>query len=390
MINLSATQASRFAAVLRAIAVAVPAGYIFHLLHTPIPWMIGPMVAVAALNLWGVRMHSPPYARQMGQVILGSAVGLYFTPSVVRELAGNFPVILAATVAVFIVGGLGAVTLSRASGVDGKSTFFASIPGGAMAMAVLAEKYGAEVSPVAVAHSLRVSLVVILIPFALTYGGIPLVASAYRPEVPLDYQILFPWLLAGCIAGEVSERLHMHNGYLLAPIFLGAGLTMSGVQLSAVPRGFTDFAQLMFGLVLGARYERAFFVRHKLFIPFALLNSMFILFASVVAGMLLSWMFDLPLATMLLATSPGGLAEMTITAQALKIGVPLVVAFHLFRVIVVNMGTQYIYTFSLWARDSLSARREIARMKTHNEKDAQASPLVPSRSVPPTIPNDSE
>jgi membrane AbrB-like protein len=291
---------------------------------------------------------------------------------------------------VFIVGGLGAVTLSRASGVDGKSTFFASIPGGAMAMAVLAEKYGAEVSPVAVAHSLRVSLVVILIPFALTYGGIPLVASAYRPEVPLDYQILFPWLLAGCIAGEVSERLHMHNGYLLAPIFLGAGLTMSGVQLSAVPRGFTDFAQLMFGLVLGARYERAFFVRHKLFIPFALLNSMFILFASVVAGMLLSWMFDLPLATMLLATSPGGLAEMTITAQALKIGVPLVVAFHLFRVIVVNMGTQYIYTFSLWARDSLSARREIARMKTHNEKDAQASPLAPSRSVPPTIPNDSE
>src|ERR1051325_1944664 len=75
--------------VLRAIAVGVPAGYIFHLLHTPIPWMIGPMIAVAALNLMGVRMASPPYARQMGQVILGSAVGLYFTPSVVRELAGQ-------------------------------------------------------------------------------------------------------------------------------------------------------------------------------------------------------------------------------------------------------------------------------------------------------------
>ena len=268
--------------VLRAVAVGVPAGYIFHLLHTPIPWMIGPMIAVAALNLMGAPMASPPYARQMGQVILGSAVGLYFTPSVVRELAANFPAILAATVAVFIVGGFGALTLSRASGVDGKSTFFASIPGGAMAMAVLADKYGAEIAPVAVAHSLRVSLVVILIPFALTYGGIPLVASAYRPDVPLDYAILVPWLLIGCVLGEVSERLHMHNGYLLAPIFFGAALTMSGVQLSAVPHGFTDFAQLMFGLVLGARYERAFFVRYKLFIPFALLNSMFILVASVI------------------------------------------------------------------------------------------------------------
>jgi len=38
------------------------------------------------------------------------------------------------------------------------------------------------------------------------------------------------------------------------------------------------------------------------------------------------------------------LAEMTITAQALKISVPLVVAFHLFRVVIVNMGTQYIFT----------------------------------------------
>jgi uncharacterized protein len=365
--SLTSPHASRWEAIIRAIAVGVPAGYIFHLLHTPIPWMIGPMVAVAALNLSGVRMYSPPYARQMGQVILGSAVGLYFTPSVVRELAGNFPVILAATVAVFIVGALGAVTLSRASGVDGKSTFFASIPGGAMAMAVLAEKYGAEVAPVAVAHSLRVSLVVILIPFALTYGGIPLVASAYRPDVPLDYYILIPWLLIGCVIGEISERVHLHNGYLLAPIFFGAALTVAGFQLSAVPRAFTDFAQLMFGLVLGARYERAFFIRHKLFIPFALLNSMFILIASVIAGALLAWLFHLPIATMLLATSPGGLAEMTITAQALKIGVPLVVAFHLFRVIIVNMGTQYIYALSMRTRAALAARRELAQIKKRHE-----------------------
>jgi len=46
---------------------------------------------------------------------------------------------------------------------------------------------------------------------------------------------------------------------------------------------------------------------------------------------------------MIVATSRGGLAEMTITAQALQISVPLVVAFHLLRVVMVNMGTQYTY-----------------------------------------------
>lgn len=338
----------RLPTILRALAVGVPAGYFFDFVHTPIPWMIGPMIAVATLNLIGVRMHGVPYGRQMGQVILGSAVSLYFTVSVVAELAANFAAIAAATVAVFVVGGLGALTLSRASGVDGKSTFFASVPGGAMAMAVLAERYGAQIAPVAVAHSLRVSIVVILIPFVLTYGGIPLVAAAYRPDVPLNYWILVPWLAFGFVLGEVSERLGLQNGYLLAPIFFGAALTVGGIQLSNVPRWLTDFAQLMFGLVLGARYERAFFARYRLFIPFALLNSFFILIASVAAAAVLAWAFSLPFATMILATSPGGLAEMTITAQALQISVPLVVAFHLFRVVIVNMGTQYIYSCTAW------------------------------------------
>ena len=323
------------------------------------------MIAVAALNLTGVRMHSPPYARQLGQVILGSAVSLYFTPPVVAALASNVPPILAATVSVFLVGILGALTLSKASGVDAKSTFFASIPGGAMAMAVLADRYGAQIAPVAVAHSLRVSVVVILIPFALTYGGFPLEASAYRPSVPLDYSTLALWLAISWVLGEISERLQFHNGCLLVPIFFGAALTMGGIQLSAVPHVFTDFAQLMFGLVLGARYERAFFARYKLFIPFALLNSFFILIASVVAGAALAWAFDLPIATMIIATSPGGLAEMTLTAQALQISVPLVVAFHLFRVVIVNMGTQYIYTCTAWmlrgnpAHDEQPARQPI-------------------------------
>ena len=270
----------RLPSILKALAVGIPAGYLFDRLDTPIPWMIGPMIAVATLNLMGLRMHAVPYGRQMGQVILGSGVSLYFTPPVVAALAGNFTAVVAATVSAFLIGGLGALILSRVSGVDGKSTFFASIPGGAMSMAVLAERYGAQVPPVAVAHSLRVSIVVIVVPFVLTYGGIPFEGAAYRPDLPLDFVVLVPWLAFGFVLGEVAERFRMQNGYLLAPIFFGAALTMSGFQLSAVPHWMTDFAQLMFGLILGARYERAFFARHRLFIPFALMNSFFILIAS--------------------------------------------------------------------------------------------------------------
>jgi hypothetical protein len=341
---------ARLPGMIRALAVGLPAGWLFDWLGTPIPWMIGPMVAVAAVNLVGVRVHAVPFGRQAGQVILGSAVALYFTPPVVAVLGANLGAIAIATASAFVIGGLGALTLSRVSGIDGKSAFFASIPGGAMAMAVLAERHGASIPPVAVAHSMRVSIVVIVIPFALTYGGIPMEIAAYRPQLPLDLPVLFLWLAAGFVMGEVSERLGLHNGYLLTPIFVGAALTANGVVLSAVPGWLTDVAQLMFGLILGERYERAFFVRYKLFVPFALLNAVFILIASAAVAVALAWAYGLPLATMLIATAPGGMAEMTIVAQALEVGVPLVIAFHLFRVVVVNLTTQYIYALAMRLR----------------------------------------
>ena len=68
---------------------------------------------------------------------------------------------------------------------------------------------------------------------------------------------------------------------------------------------------------------------------------------SVAVAAILASSFGLPIATMIIATSPGGLAEMTILAQALQISVPLVVAFHLFRVVMVNLGTQYIYAWAV-------------------------------------------
>ena len=333
-----------------ALAVAIPAGALLAWLETPIPWMIGPMVAVAALNLLGIRAFALPYGRQMGQVVLGSAIGIYFTPPVLVALAANALPILLTTFSAFAIGGIGALVMSRVSGVDGKSAFFASIPGGSMAMANLAEKYGATMPPVAVAHSLRVSILVIVIPFGLTYGGIHIEPSSFRPEFSLDYSILIPWLVASAVLGELSERLRFHNGCLLTPLFIGALLALNGVTLSEVPSWLTDFAQLMFGLILGERYERAFFAKHKMFIPFALVNATFIILASAAVALGISWAFSIPLATMIIATAPGGMAEMAIVAQALQMAIPTVMAFHLFRIIIVNMGTQYIYIAAMWVR----------------------------------------
>ena len=45
----------------------------------------------------------------------------------------------------------------------------------------------------------------------------------------------------------------------------------------------------------------------------------------------------LPVAAMILGLAPGGMLEMSLTAQALELAVPLVLAFHLLRTVLCNL-----------------------------------------------------
>jgi uncharacterized membrane protein AbrB (regulator of aidB expression) len=60
-------------------------------------------------------------------------------------------------------------------------------------------------------------------------------------------------------------------------------------------------------------------------------------------GLLLGRGSGLQWSTAIIATTPGGIGEMALTAQALKLGVPIVTAFHALRmaVVVVSIGAVY-------------------------------------------------
>ena len=77
------------------LAVAVAAGYLFSRLGTPIPWMLGPLTTVALLRVLGLPIDAPAGARQFGQWVIGTSLGLYFTPQVVRDVAGWWPLLVA-------------------------------------------------------------------------------------------------------------------------------------------------------------------------------------------------------------------------------------------------------------------------------------------------------
>ena len=60
-------------------------------------------------------------------------------------------------------------------------------------------------------------------------------------------------------------------------------------------------------------------------------------------GVVLARVTGLPAASLMLALAPGGIAEMCITAKVLQLGVPLVTAAHVTRVLVLINATAPIY-----------------------------------------------
>jgi membrane AbrB-like protein len=69
-----------------ALAIGFAAALACEALHVPLPWMIGPMLAIATVRICGLHVTAPRGGRQAGQWIIGTALGLYFTPTVVEHV----------------------------------------------------------------------------------------------------------------------------------------------------------------------------------------------------------------------------------------------------------------------------------------------------------------
>ena len=151
---------------LLAVALCAGTGAAFAVLRLPLPWMIGPLAAMACCNFAGTALRAPRGGREFGQIVIGTALGLYFTPLVAREVISYWPLLLLAGLFAVALGACAGWILSHAAGIDRTTAFFASVAGGAAEMTLLGERYGARPDHVALAQSLRILAVVIVVPCA--------------------------------------------------------------------------------------------------------------------------------------------------------------------------------------------------------------------------------
>jgi uncharacterized protein len=325
------------------LAMCALAGAIFAWLRIPLPWMLGPLAAMAACNFAGAELRSVRGSRETGQVVIGTALGLYFTPSVTEQVLSYWALLIAAGVFAIALGVVGGVMLARLANVDRTTAFFASVPGGAAEMTALGERYGARPDRIALAQSLRILIVVIVVPFALTYSGAHGSDPYGTAAMPLHWANLAALLGGSALAGALVARIGLPNGFMFGALAVSIGLTTSSVELSSMPTFLTNAAQVLIGWVLGSRFERRSLGSAPRYVTAVLASVLAGIGCAAGFGALIAWMAGLSIPTLILATAPGGIAEMCITAKVLQLGVPLVTAAHVTRVFLLLLSTAPVY-----------------------------------------------
>lgn len=315
---------------------AVIAGAAADAAGVPLAWILGPLIATAALSISGLPPIVPVESRRFGQVIVGTAVGLNITPEAAARLPSWLPVMILAAVFSIVVSGALSGALARTARVDRATAYFAVLPGGLSEMASVGSAFGARSEAVSLSHALRIALAVILVPalvVLIEYEQLTL-RIAQREVASVPMMLLFG--ASALIGMRALKLVRLANPWLLGALAAAAILSGAGLAEVRLPDPLLWLGQLLIGMSLGIRFKRDIVLRLPLFglasaatslVLGAILFGMAAAFSAATAA-------DLP--SLLLGLSPGGFVEMTLTARALNLDIALVTGFHFVRAFTVN------------------------------------------------------
>jgi membrane AbrB-like protein len=285
-----------------------------------------------------------PGGRQTGHWLVASGIGLHFTGEVMAQVLGHFPLILAGALGTLLLSLIG-IALLRRAGVDRATAFFASMPGGASEMVNLAQRHDAQIARVAAAHSLRLLLVVLLIPALFTWSLPPIQAPAPAP-------VNWPWLATvlplGALLALLWKKLRQPNPWMLGPLTVCAAASVTFDLHLGLPPGLGPVGQWLIGCALGCHFDRGFFRSAPGFLARILLFTLLAMLSAALLAQGLSGVASQDPTALMLGMRPGGITELCLTAEALQLSVALVTALQVLRLFLVMFLAEPL--FRLWQR----------------------------------------
>ena len=311
-------------------------GIVAHWLRFPLPWMIGAMVFASTVRMLERPLPIPAQTRQIGQILIATSVGLSFTPEAVRMMQSLLLPMVGVAIATIGLGFVVAAFLMRITKVDVITAALASIPMGPVESAILAVRHKVSPGPVVFSQTLRIMLLVVLIPpVIVALDGTITDPVAVLSKMDWTFSGAALLCLCGIVGALVARTVRLANPFFVGSLGGAALAAAFSLPISAYPYAVLVLAQVFLGVWLGAVFDRDLLRRAKGFIPGAILASILLILLCVIMGLVMAWITGQTWQVMLLATAPGSVTEMALTAKILDDGLAIVTAFHVIRIFII-------------------------------------------------------
>jgi len=317
--------------VLRSLALGAAGGWLFSVLGMPLPWLTGPIAVAATLAIAGVDVEIPGWFRPVIFVMLGLTIGSRVNEQLMADLA-SWPLSLA-LLALYVPAAI--LTMYAyfrlVTGVDPNTALVSSTPGSFSYVLAYAADSGADMRKVVITQSVRLGILVMLLPIAVTQTAPAPTPAALVSFSPFD-QI---WLFAASAAGGalLAWRFNFPAAIMLGALLVSATLHATGLNQAQLPDGAIMAAQVALGCMIGGRLQG---VDRKELARVSVTGL-----GAVLVGIALSALFaitadkllGIEFAQALLAFAPGAIEAMALMAISLDLDPAYVGAHHIARIL---------------------------------------------------------
>ncbi|MGI9393797.1 MAG: AbrB family transcriptional regulator [Boseongicola sp.] len=304
----------------------------------PLPWMLGPMIAVTVAAVSSVPVSAPLILRKILLPILGVMLGSGFHPGIFGQISNWTITVMALPVYIAAAFGIAFLFYRKIGRYDTVTAYYSSAPGGLNDMMILGAEAGGDERRIALAHASRILVVVSFISFFfaivfdITSSG---QSRSHTPFAAVPMTDLM--LLLGCaiVGASVAPYFRLPAPQILGPMILSGIIHSTGVTDAPPPSIAVNAAQLVMGTVVGCRFYgvAAREIARDLVLAGGASGSMIIV--ALFTAFAVTTLSGIPFQQSFLTFSPGGLPEMSLLAIAMSADVAYVATIHILRITIV-------------------------------------------------------
>ena len=318
-----------------ALALGSLGGLLFYAVNLPLPWLLGSLTATLIASIAGMPVEIRSGLRKYIMIVLGVMLGGAFSPDILTRASEWMPTLAAAVFYLFLITLVAQRYCQYVMKMGRVTALFSGMPGGLSEMVFLGEEFNADVRALTLTHMVRIATVLVAIPFFLTYGvGI----EGHIPPIPQQvWDIKEILILFSCGVGGyfAAKLLHMPAPALMGPMLLSAGVHMTGLIIGDRPIEVSLVLQVTMGSALGGRFFGISIFAVGRLLVLAMGMALTMMAVTLLSAAVLAAVTGFSFESLVLALSPGGIAEMTLVALSMNIDPAFVTTHHGLRLFLI-------------------------------------------------------